>query len=438
MKRRITIGIALSVAALAAWAGARRLTAADMTARARERAAARQIEQGNRALQMLAYTRLLAIDSTSALALGQLAGLYVQRARETGSFENYITAESLARRSVALRENRNGRAYVLLASSLMAQHRFAEARQAAARAVELYPDVSSYRAALAEIEIELGDYDAARRDMGMVDVTTNLVANAPRLARWREISGDVTGARRLLWDARRELLAQRDAPAEQVAWFDLRVGELDLRAGKLDDAEAAFQHGLRVSPDDYRLLGAMARLDAVRHDWRAAIENGDRAIATVLDPATLGTVSDAWLALGDSGKAEEYAHTLEVAVTQQPGAYHRAWSLFLLDHDRRVDEVLQKAQHELAQRKDVYGYDVVAWALHHAGRDAEAREASAMALRVGTRDAMLYFHAGVIAAALGDSAAARASLRRALEIDSHWHPTAPDSARALLRALGDR
>ncbi len=89
---------------------------------------------------------------------------------------------------------------------------------------------------------------------------------------------------------------------------------------------------LLEAPDDYRLLGAEARLHAAERDWSGAIRVGERAIANVLDPATLGLLSDCYAAQGDTAKAAEYAKAMEVSVSQQPGAFHRAWSLFLLDH----------------------------------------------------------------------------------------------------------
>jgi hypothetical protein len=186
--------------------------------------------------------------------------------------------------------------------------------------------------------------------------------------------------------------------------------------GKLEDATNDYQRGLAAHADDYRLLSAMAKLEGARHEWQKAIEYGERSVAVNFDPATLGVMSDAYLALGDSGKADEYAHAMEVAVSRQATAYHRAWSLFLLDHGRRVSEVLAKAQEELRTRQDVYGYDVAAWALHASGRDAEARATMSHALTLGTQDAMLFFHAAVIDRALGrrDVAARELAHARAL------------------------
>ena len=114
------------------------------------------------------------------------------------------------------------------------------------------------------------------------------------------------------------------------------------------------------------------------------------------DPATFGVVSDAYAALGDSAHAAEYARAMEVAVLGQPGQWHRAWSLFLLDHGRRVPEVLAHVTKELETRRDIYGYDLLAWALHKSGRDGAARIAMARALALGTDDPLLLRHAATI------------------------------------------
>jgi Flp pilus assembly protein TadD len=162
----------------------------------------------------------------------------------------------------------------------------------------------------------------------------------------------------------------------------------------------------------------------------------------VLDPATLGVVSDAYAALGDSVKAAEYVSVMEVAVGQQPGTYHRAWSLFLLDHGRRVPEVLAAAQAEIADRRDIHGYDLLAWALFKAGRPQQARAAAASALALGTQDPTFLYHAGMIELAAGDATAGREHLEHALAIAPTFDPTAPALARAALdslrRAGGDR
>jgi hypothetical protein len=89
---------------------------------------------------------------------------------------------------------------------------------------------------------------------------------------------------------------------------------------------------------------------------------------------------------------------MDVALSAQSGPFHRAWSLHLLDRDRRVSEILARAEAELTTRRDVYGWDVYAWALYKAGRRHDAAIAIDSALALGTRDPLLLSHARVITA----------------------------------------
>ena len=415
-----------------AWWKTRRLAATEREASA-EAARATSAERAIRVADVGFYEERAASDPESAGDRMQLAALYLQRARETNDYQYYLRAETVARASLALRTQRNSAAYAVLASALLAQHRFADARDAARELVAREPEEDAYRALLGETCLELGDYAAARAAFDAIGSASRTSLDvAPRLARWAEIRGDTAGARVIL---RRTAAAPdtRELPREQAAWFQLRVADLEMRQGRAGRAERALRDGLAVHPGDARLLGAMAHLAAVRHQWHDAIQYGDSAIAVALDPAALGVVSDAYAALGDTAKAAEYMATMEVAVGQQPGAYHRAWSLFLLDHGRDARGVLARSGRELRVRRDVYGWDVQAWALHALGRDSAAWAAAGRALAQGTEDATLEYHAGVIAQALG-RADATAHLARALTINPSFHPTQAADARRRLRS----
>jgi tetratricopeptide (TPR) repeat protein len=337
-------------------------------------------------------------DPTGAMDLARVAQLYLARSRETGSYEDVLAAEHAARRSLGNRVQRNALAAQVLASSLLSEHRFAEAL-GIARGLAVYdPDRLSYRAMCGEIALELGRYDEARATFDSLRPFSGSLSVAPRLARFEEIEGHPDRAQALTRRAIATAALRPDLPSEQRAWFWLRLGDLDLRMGRPDSADAAYATGLRLRPNDYRILSAVAHLDATRHRWQSAIDYGNRALAVAtFDPATFGTISDSYLALGDTARANEYAHAMEVAVSHQPGAYHRAWSLFLLDHSRRIPEVLRKARIELRTRHDIYGYDVLAWALYKSGQHAEAKRAMARALGQGTKDPLLAYHASVIA-----------------------------------------
>jgi predicted Zn-dependent protease len=343
------------------------------------------------------YEARVARDPDGALDRAMLGTLFLQRARETGDFDDLVRAETVARESFQLRSRKNEIAVHVLATSLIGQHRYGEALEEVTLLVGNDDANHSYQALMGEIEMELGRYTAAESTFADLRAWRSKLTVAPRLARWEELNGNVNEARTLLETARDEALRQPNLPAEQKAWFHLRVGDLAFRYGRTSDAERAWQQGLALSPTDHRLLASMSRLELSRLRWKEAIRLGEAAIARSLDPATLGLMADAYTEIGDTTKARDYARTMELVVLAQPGAYHRAWALYLLDHDRQVAMVLENIRADMMIRKDIYGYDLLAWALHKNGHPCEARQAMRQALALGTRDPLVLGHAEAIA-----------------------------------------
>ena len=340
-------------------------------------------------------------DPSGAMDLAHLGALHLARGRETGDPRDAILAEQAARRSLHNRAVANIGASQVLESALLVQHRFAEAITLAVAARDQDPENPNLRAAVGDIQMELGQYDSARASFANLHTASGDLGVGPRMARWAEIEGQPDKARRILHAVLVNAQKTNGVPREQMGWYWLRVGDVEMRAGHHREADSAYKAGLNAHPDDYRLLSALARNAALQKHWKAAIGYGEQVIGLTLDPATLGTLSDAYAAIGDTAKSEEYAHVLDVAVLKQPGAYHRAWSLFLLDHDRHVPTVARKIREELRTRKDVYAYDLLAWSLHKQGNDLEAQKAMTLARREGTKDAQLSQHASAIQQALG-------------------------------------
>jgi tetratricopeptide (TPR) repeat protein len=78
---------------------------------------------------------------------------------------------------------------------------------------------------------------------------------------------------------------------------------------------------------------------------------------------------------------------------------------------------------------------VFAFALYKTGRAREAAEADGHALSLGTPDPLLYFHAGMIARALGEHAKERDYFRQALALNPDFHVLYADVARRDLREI---
>src|SRR6185436_8872252 len=68
-------------------------------------------------------------------------------------------------------------------------------------------------------------------------------------------------------------------------------------------------------------------------------------------------------------------------------------------------------------RADIYTADALAWCLYKKGKFSEAAAAIEQATRLGTRDARIFYHAGLIYDALGDQRRASRYLKLALNVD---------------------
>ncbi len=374
-------------------------------------------------------------DPYSAGDHARLALLFLERGRTRGDPDDAIRAERAARSSLAARTMHNDAAAALLAASLLEQHRFVDARDVARYLVARDAESVENAALLAETELELGSYTIADSIFLELQPHWRKLAVAPRVARWLEIHGRLEDARLSLRTLARDAAADSYVPRSQVAWIQYRLGDFEMRYGRVEPARAALEAGLRLAPDDHRLLATLAQLDAGLGDWPAAIVLAERSIAIIPEPAVMGLLSDAYAASGDTSQARQYARAAAALSLNAPGPIHRSWSLFWLDRGEHVADVLARARAESRVRHDVYGDDVLAWALHAAGRNAEARVAIRRALAQGTRDPAILYHAGMIERVLGNGEAARGYLDAAVTINPRFHPAHVSAARAAIDSL---
>ncbi|TMG09358.1 MAG: hypothetical protein E6I02_01530, partial [Chloroflexi bacterium] len=104
-------------------------------------------------------------------------------------------------------------------------------------------------------------------------------------------------------------------------------------------------------------------------------------------------------------------------------------ALFFADHDLKLDDAVTQARDVyLRQPGNIRAADVLSWALYKSRQYEEAMAYSQEALRLGTRDALMLFHAGMINDKLGNRGAAREYLSRALEINPGFSVLYADQA----------
>lgn len=377
-----------------------------------------------------------------AIENAQLAGAFLMRARETGDPADARRAEQAARRSLAIRSRNNASARDQLALSLFSQHQFGKAQQVAAQTWAQYPDDDQAWLSYSEASLERGDYDAVQRAFqSRVTRGQDLSLPNPSVqalqARFLEINGQPDASLKLLQKAQAEADGNLDMSRPTVAWFHMRVGDVLAHVGRADEAQSAYEGALEIFPQDYKSMTGLARLAAGRQDWRATIDWGQKAAEAMPNPEALALVGDAQAASGDAQEAQRQYQMVDAFSDPSQGIlYDRQRALFCADHGRNLDEALARARADLSVRHDIYAYDTLAWACYKKGLLDKADAAMKQALSRSTQDALLFYHAGMIAQARNDKARAKALLTRALAVNPYFHPFGPAEARKALAELG--
>ena len=363
-----------------------------------------------------------------------LASAYAQKARETGDFGFNHRAEAALSRSLEVAPD-NYDALKLRARLLLTYHRFNEALDAARRAQAMRPRDHDVYGALTDALVELGDYEAAAEAaQTMVNLRPD-TASYSRVSYLRELHGDTEGAIEAMSVAVRAASPQ---DAENLAWCRVQLGDLLLNSGRLAEAEREFDRALEAFPDYRAALEAKARARAAAGDVEAAVRIYRR------EQERDGASADAALALGDlytrAGRAEEAARQYELfeSLERENAPAENDWHhlvYFWADHDRNLDEALALARRAREARRDIYTCDALAWALFKRGHLAEAKAAIDEATRLGTRDARILYHAGLIYNQLGDRHKAAAYLKLALATGPSFDVLQAETARRLLDTI---
>ena len=109
-------------------------------------------------------------------------------------------------------------------------------------------------------------------------------------------------------------------------------------------------------------------------------------------------------------------------------------AVYRADQRIRPAETVRLARRAREARPSIYGDDAFAWALARAGLCAEALPFAERALRLGTKDPLLYFHRGYAEGCAGDRSAMLEWYTRALESNPGFSVLWAPVARAALRS----
>lgn len=378
-------------------------------------------------------------DPIDFIAYNQLTGYYLQRQREVGDLKYLDLAARAARASLAaIPAEYNVGGLAGLAQVEYAMHQFKEALDHAQQLTRLDPAKSYPFEIMGDALIELGDYEKATIAYNRMQLGGKSVNSETRLARLAMLRGQTDMAMRRLATALIFALNQEPPPRETIAWIRWQLGDAAFSLGDYAKAEQHYRDALVTFPNYYRALAGLGRARAAQNDLPGAIENYERATQIIPDPTFVAALGDLYKLTGRDREAEkQYALVEQIGkLSVANGAlYNRQLALYYADHDLQAAEAYANATREYDIRRDIYGADAVAWTALKAGKIAEAQTASKEALKLGTRDAKLLYHAGMIALAAGDKSAAREALTSALAQSPQFDPLQAANARQALELI---
>ncbi|HEX5887609.1 MAG TPA: tetratricopeptide repeat protein [Pyrinomonadaceae bacterium] len=353
------------------------------------------VEHPGKADQRIARAQQL-IERTPGQAGGynQLAAAYMQKARETSDFSFNAHASKAINQSLAI-ENDNYDALKLRAKLELTYHRFAEALQTARRAQTVRDDDHDVWGQITDALVELGDYKGAvQAAQRMVDLRPDSSAYA-RVSYLRSLHGDTDGAIEAMSAA---IKSANPNDPEAVAWCHVQLGNELLNAGKIEAAEQHFNQALQIFPEHSLAVEAKGRARMAAGDLQGALAIYEREQAKSPSADTAAVLGDLYTRLGKQDLARSQYKTFEI-LERENAALEQSWRHminFWLDHDQNLAEALTLAKREYETRKDIFTCDTLAWALFKNGKTQEAETLINEALRTGTKDARINYHAGVI------------------------------------------
>jgi tetratricopeptide (TPR) repeat protein len=368
-------------------------------------------------------------------SFGRLGQAYVQEARVTADPTYYPKAEGVLNRSLRLQPSGNFEALTGLAALSAARHEFAAALSWGQKAISINPYSAEAQAIVGDAEVELGRYqEAFGTFQRAVDLKPELSTYARVSYAW-ELQGNVQNAIRAM-----QLALQSAGSASDAAWAANQLAELYWNSGRLDRAEAWYRDAIGRDPTFIPPHAGLAKIEMAKGRLGPAVRDFGWVVARYPAPEYVIALADAHAVAGRSTEASrQYALVHAEEELFRANGVNIDLEVALFDADHRVDLArgLAAAQAEWGRRQSIQVADALAWQLYANARFDDALTYANEALRLGTRNALFFFHRGMIESALRSPGAARRDLSRALAINPNFSILWSKVAARTLAALGE-
>ena len=334
-------------------------------------------------------------DYYNYLKLGEL---YIQKGRESGAIENYKMAEQALLKASELNPD-DYRIYLHLGRISSYMHDFTKTLMYADRVIELRPDKASAYALKGDAYLELGAYDETLKSYALMLYLEPGFDSYTRVSRIRFLIGDSKGAIEAMGKAI-DLARRQDLPEENMAWAEVMLGSLYFGNGDSGNAERYYQNALVLFEDYYLALEHLGELYFQNGEYGKAASYYKQAIDVSPKPEYYLALGDVYKLLGDNTRSQKFYNKAEqqYKLYQHKGikGHSRELALHYADNNKDLDRALELALQDLEGTEDIYAYDTLAWVYYKRGEILKAKDAMDKALRLGTQDDVLEYHASMI------------------------------------------
>jgi tetratricopeptide (TPR) repeat protein len=372
-------------------------------------------------------------NSSSDTQYQYLGELFALKGRETGDIAQYALASQAFEKAIELYPG-NVAARSGLAVNLVTLHHWSEAIDQGKQILKTDLRAIGAVAVIGDASLEVGDLDTARAAFATLRQKADGPSVESRFARLDFLTGKADEAIRIL-DAAAEASANLNGSAEEQAFYHYSAGEYRFLTGDVDGAGHEDEAALSILPNYYLALAGRGRVAFAQGDLGGAIGFYRSAVAIIPKPELVAYLGDLYSIKGDQAAAEKQYLTVDFIVKLgevQAQVFNREIALFQATHHRDTGHAVEIAEAELKTRKDIYGYDTVAWALYNDGQAGAALSPAQQAVSLGTQDPKLLYHLGMIELAVGHTADGRTHLRAALSLNAAFDPLGAAAARAAL------
>ncbi len=354
--------------------------------------------------------KLIAKNPEAAESHVQMAMAILKKVRETGNYELNRRAEVSIKKALEI-EPGNFAAKVLKIQIYLSEHEFQKALELAEELNKDVPDFEAVLAAITDAKTELGRYgEAVEAAQKFVDFRPNANSYA-RVAHLRSLYGMTDGA----IEARKLAIGSAD-PADQeiLAWHFSQLGKEYFNIGRFSEAESVFDRALKIFPDYHWALAGKGKVRAAQNDLETAVSIYEKLNERTFEPERALFLGDLYKKLGRTAEAEKVYKAVIRKQKQSGGDMHRI-ALFWADNDMNLDEALKIASEDRRENADLHASDTLAWCLYKTGNYKEAKKYISEAMRLGTKNALFYYHAGMIENKLGNKTQAERFLKLSLK-----------------------